>query len=52
MKLIDVKVQNVEFVRELARPVKHQHIVGNWIAHIGIQAQRRGHAAHQVRGRN
>src|SRR5215467_5507869 len=34
MKLIDVKVQNVEFVRELAQ--KHRHIVRNWIAYVGI----------------
>jgi hypothetical protein len=38
MKLIDVKVQNVEFVRELAHPVKHQHKSDQFIGEVGDNA--------------
>src|ERR1700736_6518609 len=42
VKLVDVKMQNIEFVGRLAHPVEHQHVIRNRVAHIGIEPQRHG----------
>ena len=48
MKLVDMKVQNVEFFRELAYPVEHQHVIGGGVADIAVEAQGHGCAAHEL----
>ena len=40
MKLIDMEVQQVELVGPLADAVEHQHIIGDRIAHVGVEPQR------------
>lgn len=47
MKLVDMKMQNVELVLEFADLVQHQHIVGNRVDHPAIEAQSHGCAADQ-----
>src|SRR6202521_4002460 len=39
MELVDVEMQNVEFFRELAYPVEHQHVIRDWLADIAVEAQ-------------
>jgi hypothetical protein len=34
VELIDVKMQNVEFISPPADLVQHQHVVGDGIAHV------------------
>ena len=48
MILIDVEMQNVEFFRELADPVEHQHVIRGCVADIAVEAQCHGRAAHQL----
>jgi hypothetical protein len=48
MKLVDMKVQNVEFFRELAYPVEHQHVIRGLVADIAVEAQSHGCAAHEL----
>ena len=50
MKLVDVEMQNVEVFRELAYSVEHQHVIGDPIADIAVEAQCHGRAAHQLGG--
>ena len=45
MKLIDMEMQNVKFFSEPAYPVEHQHVIGDWVADIAVEAQRGGRAA-------
>jgi len=52
MKLIDVEVQNVEFVGELSHPVEHQHVIGDRVTHVGVETQRHRDARHQTRAGN
>ena len=52
MKLVDVEMQNVEFICELAHAVEHQHVVGDYIAHIGVETQRLRNASHEIRARH
>ena len=40
MKLVDVEVQDVEVVGALPHAVEHQHVIGNRIAHAGVEPQR------------
>ena len=40
MEQIDVKMQNVEFVRTFAHLINHQHEVRNDVAHGRIKAER------------
>ena len=47
MKLIDMEVQNVELVGPLADAVEHQHIIGDRIAHVGVEPQRLRDAGHE-----
>ena len=47
MELVDVEMQDVEFIRLLAHPVEHQHVVGNRVADIGVEPQRHRYARHQ-----
>ena len=49
MKLIDVEVQDVEFVRIFPHPVQHQHVIRDRVTHIVVESQRHGHARHQMR---
>ena len=39
MKLIDMKMQDVELVGAFADAIEHKHIVGNWIAYVRIKPQ-------------
>jgi hypothetical protein len=39
MQIVGVEVQNVELVGALAHLVEHDHLVGNRIADVGIEAQ-------------
>jgi hypothetical protein len=48
MKLIDVKMQNVELFRELTYPVKHQHVIGDRVTDIAVETQCHGCATHQL----
>jgi hypothetical protein len=48
MQLVDMEMQNIKFFRKLAYLVEHQHIIGEWIADIAVEAQRRGRAAHEL----
>ena len=45
-------MQNVEFICELAHAVEHQHVVGDYIAHIGVETQRLRNASHEIRARH
>src|SRR5256885_4997429 len=47
MKQVDVEMQNVELFRELAHSVEHQHVIGDRVADITVEAQCYGGAAHQ-----
>ena len=49
MKLIDMEVQNIKFLGGVADPVEHQHVVGNGIVDIGVEPDRRGNAADELR---
>jgi len=40
VKLVDVEMQNVEFVSGFAHPVEHQHVVRDRVTHIRIEPQR------------
>ena len=40
MEKIDVKMDNVEFLRAFAHLIDHQHEVGNGVAHCRIKAER------------
>ena len=44
VELVDVEMQNVEFVGELPHPVEHQHVIRDRVPHVGIEAQRHGYA--------
>ena len=48
MKLVDMEVQDVEIVGAFAHAVKHQHVVGDRIADVGIEPQRRGNAGDEL----
>jgi hypothetical protein len=48
MKLVDMEMQNVKFFRELAYPVEHQHVIGDRVADIAVEAQCHGRAAHKL----
>src|SRR4030095_10435550 len=48
MKLVDMKMQNVECFRELAYPVEHQHVIGGRVADIAVEAQSHRCAAHEL----
>ena len=48
MKLVDVEMQDVEIVGALAHAIEHQHVIGNGIAHAGVEPQRLRHAGHEV----
>ena len=48
MKLVDVEMQNVEFFRELTHPVEHQHVIGDRVTDISVEAQCCGRAAHEL----
>ena len=48
MKLVDVEVQDVEFVGALAHAIEHQHVIGDRIADAGVEPQRLRHAGHQI----
>ena len=39
MKLIDVEMQKVEFFRAFTYPVEHQHVIGDRVADIAVEAQ-------------
>ena len=39
MQVIDMEVQYVKILNALAYLVEHDHIVGNWVADIWIEAQ-------------
>src|ERR1700676_2557343 len=47
MELIDVEMQNVEFVGKPSYFVKHQHVIGERIPDVGGEAQSRRGAIHQ-----
>ena len=49
MKLIDVKMQDVELGRHAANLVEHQHVVGDDVFHRGVQSQRLRTARHELR---
>ena len=49
MKLIDMEVQNIKFLGGVADPVENQHVVGNGIVDIGVEPDRRGNAADELR---
>ena len=46
VKVVDVKVKNVELSSLSANPVKHQHIIWNGINDMGVETQRNGCATH------
>ena len=48
MELVDVEMQDVEFVRQLPHAVEHQHVVGNRVADIGVEAQGHRYAGDHV----
>jgi hypothetical protein len=48
MKLINMEMQNVKFIREPTYPVEHQHVIGDWVADIAVEAQSGGRAAHEL----
>ena len=48
MKLVNVEMQNVEFSREHAYPVEHQHVIRDRVADIEVEAQCHGRAAHEL----
>ena len=48
MELIDMEMQDVEILGPPAHAIKHQHVIGNWIAHAGVEPQRRGYAGHEI----
>ena len=48
VKLVDVEMQDIEFVGHLAHAVEHQHVVRNRIPYIRVQSQCHRHAAHQL----
>ena len=50
VKLVDVEMQNVEFVGALAHPIEHQHVVWNRVPHIGVEPERHGGTGHEVGG--
>ena len=39
-KKVDVKVQNIELVGALAHAVEHQHVIGDRVVDILVEAQR------------
>jgi hypothetical protein len=47
VKHIDVKVQDIELVDPTANLLEHDHVVGQSVAHHGIEAQRHFAAGHQ-----
>ena len=57
MKLIDMEMQNIKFISEPTYPVEHQHVIGGWVAHIGVETQSGGRTANEpgsgdrIRGR-
>ena len=52
MKLIDMEVQKVELAGPLADAVEHQHIIGDRIAHVGVEPQRLRDAGREGSRRN
>ena len=48
MKQIDVEVQDIKAIRAPPHLVKHQHVIRNGVADLGIQAQRLGYARNQI----
>src|ERR1700744_1032230 len=52
MKLVDVKVQDVELFGVIADAVEHKHIVRVWIPNAGAEAQRQRRTTHQPAGRD
>ena len=52
MELIDMEVQDVEVGGPLPDAVEHQHVIGNRIAHAGVEAQSLRHAGHEFGGRD
>ncbi len=52
MKLIDVKMQDVEIVSATRDPVQHQHIIGNDVADARFEAKGAGHTGHEFSRRD
>ena len=52
LELVDMEVQDVEFIGALAHAIEHQHVVGNWIADAVFEPQRFGYARHKIGGRD
>ena len=48
MKLVDVKMENVELVGALANLIEHQHIIGDGIADRGRKTKRRLGTRHEL----
>src|SRR5262249_29693279 len=39
VELVDMKMQDIEVPSAFAHPIKHQHIIGNWVADVRIKPQ-------------
>jgi hypothetical protein len=50
MELIDVEVQQIEFRGAPVHPVEHPHVMGDRVAHAGIEPQRARHAGNESSG--
>ena len=48
VKLIDVEMENVEFLGTLAHAVEHEHVVWDRVAHIEVQPQRHGSTGNEM----